>query len=207
MVTGARGLLGKALVAQFGNDCEVRAFDHSALDIADREAVSEQVASFSPELIVNCAAAARVDACEDARAQAWATNAVGPGFLASAAREIGAQIVHLSTDYLFDGEKRTPYTIEDEPRPISFYGESKLAGERAVIAATDNYYIVRVARLFGPGGTNFGSRVFRYLQNAYESSSKVKVFGYPTSQATYLPDLVARLREIAVSGAYGIYHV
>jgi dTDP-4-dehydrorhamnose reductase len=204
MITGAGGLLGKAATERFSRDCEILAPGHSQLDITDAAAVGEAVTNFSPNLILNCAAMARVDACESEQALAHAVNTVAPGLLAAAAHENNSDIVHISTDYVFDGEKRSPYTIEDEPRPISAYGNSKLAGELAVMAATDRYYIARVARLFGLGGSNFGSRIFQILKQA---SDKVKVFTYPVSQATYLPDLVDRLRELAESREYGIYHL
>jgi len=145
-----------------------------------------------PDFILNCAAMARVDVCETELTIPWAVNVVAPGLLAAAAASVNAAIVHISTDYVFDGEKRSPYTIKDEPRPISSYGRSKLAGEVAVMAANPNSYIVRVARLFGNSGNNFGSRIFHQLQQAIDNRSKIKVCRYPVSQATYLPDLVAR---------------
>src|ERR1044071_9955740 len=109
MITGAGGLLGKAATERFSRDCEVLALDHRQLDITDAAVVREAVAGFSPDLILNCAAMARVDACESDQSLAGAVNTVAPGILAS----FGIDIIHISTDYVFDGEKRSPYTVED----------------------------------------------------------------------------------------------
>jgi dTDP-4-dehydrorhamnose reductase len=207
MISGAGGLLGKAAAEHFRKEYDVLALDRHQLDITDTATVRRLATEFSPDLILNCAAAARVDACESDREHAWAVNATGPGILASIASQIGAEIMHISTDYIFDGSKREPYTIEDKAEPLSAYGQSKLDGESAVTAATDRFYIARVARLFGKSGTNFGSRIFHHLKQASDNASKMKVFSYPLSQATYLPDLAERLSEIAAKGEYGIYHL
>jgi dTDP-4-dehydrorhamnose reductase len=207
LITGAGGLLGQAAQTHFGNSCELLALDHHQLDITDREAALSTIETFAPDLLLNCAAMARVDACETDRELAWSVNLQGPSVLASAALQFGAAIMHISTDYVFDGEKRTPYTIEDIERPLSAYGLSKLEGERAVVAANARHFIVRVARLFGIGGSNFGSRIFHNLKQASDNNEKIRVFRYPLSQATYLPDLAGRLLEIAERGEYGVYHV
>ncbi|MEW6733104.1 MAG: dTDP-4-dehydrorhamnose reductase [Acidobacteriota bacterium] len=207
LVTGARGLLGSAVAEHYRTDCEIQAFDHQQLDITNEAAVMASIQECKPTLIINCAAAARVDACESEFEKAWAVNAVAPGVLARAADMVGADIIHISTDYVFNGEKCEPYTIKDEPNPCSAYGRSKLAGERAVITATTRHYVVRVARLFGLHGNNFGSRIFDNLQQAADTDKKIKVFNYPLSQATYLPDLITRLREIATHSIYGLYQV
>jgi dTDP-4-dehydrorhamnose reductase len=207
LITGANGLLGKAATNYFKQNSEVAAFTRQELDISDLNAVEKRVKDFSPNVIINCAAMARVDACETEWNAAQAANIDGPRFLAMQAESIGASLMHISTDYVFDGNKTSSYTIKDQPNPISAYGRSKLGGEEAIITTTKNYFVVRVARLFGVGGNNFGSKIFDYLQNAKKSGNKVKVCDYPISQATYLPDLVIRLGEIIDKGKYGIYQV
>lgn len=207
LVTGANGLLGKAVTKYFQKDCEVAAFGRQELNIADLEAVEKAIKNFSPTIIINCAAMARVDACETDWASAQAANIDGPKNLAEQAKAVGAKLMHISTDYVFDGAKTLPYTINDLPNPISAYGRSKLLGERAVIETTTDYFIIRVARLFGLGGSNFGSKIFDYLQTTKQTGNKVKVCDYPVSQATYLPALVVRLDEIIKKGKYGIYQV
>ncbi|KAF0247750.1 MAG: dTDP-4-dehydrorhamnose reductase [bacterium] len=207
LVTGAGGLLGKAVTKYFQQSSEVAAFTHQGLNISDSAAVEKAVKDFSPTIIINCAAMARVDACEAEWASAEAANINGPKHLATQAKAIGASLIHISTDYVFDGKKASPYTTEDQPNPISAYGRSKLLGEEAVIGTTDQYFIVRVARLFGIGGNNFGSKLFDYLSAAKKSGNKLKVCNYPVSQATYLPDLVIRLSEIIEKNQTGIYQV
>lgn len=207
LVTGAGGLLGKAVTKYFRQSSEIAAFTRQDLDIGNLSAVEKAVKDFSPNVIINCAAMARVDACETDWNAAQAANIDGPKYLAMQAKSVGAALMHISTDYVFDGAKTSPYTIEDTPSPISAYGRSKLGGEEAIITTTDNYFIVRVARLFGIGGNNFGSKIFDYLQSAKKSGNKVKVCDYPISQATYLPDLVIRLGEIIDKHKPGIYQV
>ncbi|MBN8723747.1 MAG: dTDP-4-dehydrorhamnose reductase [Acidobacteria bacterium] len=207
LVTGASGLLGKSVTKYFQKDCKVAAFSRQELNIADLKAVEKAIKNFSPTVIINCAAMARVDACETDWASAKAANIDGPKNLAQQAKAVGASLMHISTDYVFDGTKTSPYTIDDAPNPISAYGRSKLLGEQAVIENTTDYFIVRVARLFGLGGSNFGSKIFDYLQTAKQNGNKVKVCDYPVSQATYLPDLVVRLDEIIKKGKYGTYQV
>lgn len=207
LVTGANGLLGKATAKYFQQKAEVAAFSRQQLDISDLNAVEKAIKDFSPNIIINCAAMARVDACETDWASAEAANIIGPRNLAIQAKSVDAYLMHISTDYVFDGEKTSPYTTEDKASPISAYGRSKLFGEEAVIQTTNDYFIVRVARLFGIGGNNFGSKIFDYLDNAKKTGTKLKVCTYPVSQATYLPDLVIRLSEIIDKKQSGIYQV
>ncbi|MBI4853033.1 MAG: dTDP-4-dehydrorhamnose reductase [Acidobacteria bacterium] len=207
LVTGAGGLLGKAVAKYFQEKAEVKAFTRQELDISDKTSVEKAVKGFFPTVIINCAAMARVDACETDWSSAEKANIIGPENLASQAKSVGAYLMHISTDYVFDGKKTSPYTIKDPASPISAYGRSKYLGENAVILATDNYFIVRVARLFGIGGNNFGSKIFDYLDNAKKTGNRLKVCNYPVSQATYLPDLVIRLSEIIDKKHSGIYQV
>lgn len=206
LITGAAGLLGSALVTHLKGHTLLAA-DRETLDITDRAAVTAVVERFRPDLIINCAAMARVDVCETETELARAVNGDAPGYLAEAAESVGAEIMHVSTDYVFDGERDYPYTCEDEPNPISAYGHSKLLGEVNVAANCQRHYIVRVVRLFALNGENFGSRVFEAISNALETGIALKVFPYPVSQATYIPDLVVRMMEIASLHDYGIYHL
>jgi dTDP-4-dehydrorhamnose reductase len=144
-----------------------------------------------------------VDRCEREPDWAFAVNESGPRFLARACRESGAEIVHVSTDYVFDGAKSGFYTQQDEPRPPCVYGRSKLAGEFAVREEAEKFYIIRTSWLFGVGGKNFGSRVIEYARKGLPLKGVVD----QTSIPTYAPDAAARIEEIIRLGAHGLYHV
>src|ERR1700734_2752869 len=150
LITGAAGMLGTDVRAASAGDHEVVALSRAELDISDRDAVRAVVAAAQPDAVINCAAYTNVDGAESDPDAAAAANATGPGFLAEAAAEADAWIVHVSTDYVFDGTKTSPYVESDPTGPRSTYGSTKLLGERAVaIAAPDRHTVVRSSWLFG----------------------------------------------------------
>jgi dTDP-4-dehydrorhamnose reductase len=203
LITGAGGLLGRHAVNWFCRHYIVVAATRQELNIADAEAVHQWVGQHQPDVIINCAAMSNVDGCEKKPYGAFAANANGPRHLAQAAERIGAELVHISTDYVFDGDKTIPYTVEDEPHPINVYGESKLAGEKLVRETLDRHFIVRAARLFGQGGRNFASAVLEIARRDGRLLAIVDEIGSPT----YVVDLVERINAIIQSGRYGTYHV
>ena len=156
LVTGAAGMLGRDVVAA-ANDAghEVVALARADLDITDAAAVRAAVLDARPDAVVNCAAWTDVDGAEAEEAAATAVNGDGAGHVAAAAAEAGAHLVHVSTDYVFDGAAREPYPEDAPTAPASAYGRSKLAGERAVTAVGGEHAIVRTAWVFGPHGRNF----------------------------------------------------
>lgn len=156
LVTGAGGMLGRAVVdvaAHLGHD--VSAASRADLDVTDAAAVRSAVLGARAEAVVNCAAYTDVDGAESDWASAEAVNCTGAGNVAAAAMKAGASVVHVSTDYVFDGSKREPWVESDATGPLGVYGETKLGGEHAVAEATSRYAIVRTAWLFGAGGKNF----------------------------------------------------
>ncbi len=163
LVTGAAGMLGidvQAAAAVDGH--EVVALSRAALDISDRGAVAAAVTRARPDAVVNCAAYTNVDAAEADPDGAAAVNATGAGHLAEAAAAVGAWLVHISTDYVFDGTKTSPYLESDATNPRSIYGSTKLLGERAIeLAAADSHTIVRSSWLFGTGGPCFPATMLR----------------------------------------------
>ncbi|HZM86595.1 MAG TPA: dTDP-4-dehydrorhamnose reductase [Blastocatellia bacterium] len=204
MITGAGGLLGRSMSSRLaGSGWFVAALPHAELDITDEVAVREAVINVSPDVLINCVATADVDRCEVDPEWAYAVNATGPRFLARACREIGADIVHVSTDYVFDGSKKGFYTQEDEANSPSVYGQSKLAGEHAVREEAERFYIVRTSWLFGAGGKNFGSRVIEYARKGGPLKGVID----QTSIPTYAPDLAGRIEEIIGLGAHALYQV
>ena len=156
LVTGASGQLGSDVVDvlhAYGE--ETAAFDHAGLDITDRSAVLDAIATVEPSIVINCAAYTAVDAAEDEEDRAFAVNGDGPAYLAGACATTGARLVHVSTDYVFAGGASTPYDERTRPAPRTAYGRSKLAGEQAVLQSGAAAYVVRAAWLYGAVGTNF----------------------------------------------------
>jgi dTDP-4-dehydrorhamnose reductase len=178
------------------------AFAHAELDITDRDSVRRASEQVRPDLILNCAATADVDRCERDPDWAYAVNEQGARHLAETAHDSGAEVVHVSTDYVFDGAKAGFYTQADEPRPLSVYGQSKLAGERAALAACEQCYVVRTSWLFGVGGKNFGSRVIEYARAGARLKGVMDQFSIPT----YAADLARRIEEIIQLKTHGLYH-
>ena len=204
MITGAAGLLGRAMQARFAeSDWRVVALAHADLDITSEQDVTDAVLTIRPDVLINCVATADVDRCEIEPDWAYAVNAEGPKFLAQACREIGADMVHVSTDYVFDGTKQGFYTQEDEPGAPSVYGKSKLAGELAVREEVERCYIIRTSWLFGAGGKNFGSRVIEYARTGCVLKGVIDQISIPT----YAPDLAGRIVEIIDLGVEGLYQV
>lgn len=180
------------------------ALKHHDLDITNRRAVRQLVLNARPALVVNCAVLG-VDASESDPAQSWAVNAAGPEALAEATAKIGADFLHLSTNYVFDGERETNsfYTIEDDPAPINVYGRTKLAGERAVCAASPRSFIVRTSWVYGLGKKSFLSTAHQHLIEA----KRLRAITDLWASTTYVADFVARVDEILRRRHYATYQV
>ena len=204
LIAGAGGLLGRCITERLSwSGWQVTPFTRQQLDIADEGAVRLCLEQAQPDVVINCAATGDVDRCEREPAWAYAVNEAGPRHLARHARATGAAIVHVSTDYVFAGDKEGFYTQADEARPLSVYGQSKLAGEQAVREEAESHYILRTSWLFGVGGKNFGSRVLDYAR----AGAPLQGVTDQTSIATYAPDMAARIEEILARGAHGLYQV
>jgi len=200
-VTGAAGQLGRALGPALRGH-ETIALDRAALDIEDPVAVRAAVAAHRPEAVVNAAAYNFVDRAESEHEAAFRGNALGPRNLAEATAEAGASIVHVSTDYVFDGEAGRPYDERDTPNPLSVYGRSKLAGEEAVRAANPRHYVVRTAWVFAPRARNFPSTMLRLAE-----AGPVRVVYDQVGSPTYAPHLAEAIARLLEAGAFGIHHL
>lgn len=207
LVTGAGGQLGRALCAVLGERV-ILAADRAALDVTDPEAVRRAVRECEPELVVNAAAYNDVDGSELAPERAFAVNSQGPAHLARACVEAGATLVHVSSDYVFDGRQVQPYSEDDEPRPLGVYGASKLAGEQAVLGTGAASLVLRTSGVFGGGGSRVkgGSFVERILAQA-RASVPLQVVCDQVFSPTYAPDLAAALVALVDHGARGRVHV
>jgi dTDP-4-dehydrorhamnose reductase len=207
VVTGATGQLGSVLVALLG-DQVVWSGGRGELDVRDAEAVSNVVRDARPDVVFNAAAYNAVDAAETDIAEALAVNAAAPAHLARACREVGALLVHISSDYVFDGSQRQPYGEEDWPRPVNAYGVSKLAGTLLVSASGCPHLLVRTSGLFGAVGSRIkgGSFVDRILARA-RARQPLRVVSDQTFSPTFVPDLAGALLTLVEQGARGLFHV
>jgi dTDP-4-dehydrorhamnose reductase len=204
LVTGAGGMLGLAVAAAARRlNHDVVALARADLDITDAEAVRAALQAAAPDAVVNCAAWTDVDGAESSEAAALGVNGAGAGNVAGAAAEAGARVVHVSTDYVFDGSKREPWLESDPVGPLSAYGRTKLAGEQQVASAATEHAIVRAAWLFGAGGPNFVDTMLRLASERDEVSVVTDQVGRPT----WTGHLAAALVELAERrGDVGIFH-
>jgi dTDP-4-dehydrorhamnose reductase len=206
LVTGACGLLGSAIVREFG-DCDLHPFSHAQLDVSDESAVAAAMDAIAPDVVVNCAAFNDVDRAEVEAEAALRVNAFGVLALARAAERTGAAFVHYSTDFVFDGETDRPYAEEDRPNPRSVYGTSKLLGDWFAAEAPRGY-VLRVESLFGAPGPGAGRR--GSLGNIVErirASEEVPVFVDRTVSPSYTADVAHATRTVVERALPpGLYH-
>jgi dTDP-4-dehydrorhamnose reductase len=203
LIVGAAGQLGSAMAEGLSRRPEVVAMTRQELDIADTTAARDLVTSVCPDIIVNCAAYNQVDAAEQDALSALSANAWGVRTLAGVATEIGATLVHYSTDFVFDGTASRPYVEEDTPNPRSTYACSKLLGEW-LAQDTPQHYVLRVESLFG--GPQARSSVDRMLA-AIRAGQEVRAFADRTVSPSYVPDVVAATAELLDRGSpFGLYH-
>lgn len=199
LLTGAAGQLGRSLQAKLSNAV---ALDRGGLDVADFDAVRAAVAAHRPEVAINCAAFNDVDAAETEVEAAFRGNAVGPRNLAVACAAAGIPLVHVSSDYVFDGDAGRAYHEYDRPNPRSVYGASKLAGEEAVRSLNPKHYIVRSAWLYHPTGRNFPNTMIELAKKG-----PVRVVDDEHGSPTFAPHLAAGIARLIETEAYGTYHL
>ena len=208
LITGACGMLGSMVRAKLEEKHHVAiptdvlaGCEH--MDITDTNSVFDTLNRFRPELVIHCAAMTNVDGCEREPDMAHKVNAVGTWNLACACASIDCAIAYVSTDYVFDGEKGSPYTEFDNTNPVSAYGASKLAGEMAVRELCKKHYVVRTSWLFAPHGKNFALTI---LNAAATNKDPKKVVADQFGSPTYVKDLAEFLASLAGSPLHGVYH-
>jgi len=209
VIAGANGMLAQKVIEVADPADRLVLLDLPDFDITDRSAVLAEMKELSPDVIINCAAYTQVDKCETEEALAFKVNGEGPGFLAEAAKECDAALVHISTDYVFAGDSETPYQEDDPVGPLSVYGQSKLEGEQAIInSGLERYIILRTSWLYGPGGPNFVETILRLAAEREELSIVADQVGSPTYTGDLARAIYFLLQKSEDGGAalFGIYH-
>ncbi len=197
-------MLGRDVMLAAGNaGHDVVGFGRSELDVTDATVVERKLDLERPDIVINCAAWTDVDGAEEAEEAAFAVNGTGAGSIAAAAAALGAAVVYVSTDYVFDGAKGAPYVESDQPAPLSAYGRTKLAGEEATAAANSRHFIVRSAGLFGIGGSNFVETMLRLAADHGE----VLVVRDQVGSPTYTWHLAYGLVRLIEGIEFGIHHM
>ena len=202
-IVGAAGRLGAALAREYKREFAVLGFSREQVDLAKPAQIAARLSEAEFDLLINCAALTNVDYCESHRDEAFLVNAQAPRLLAQICQEKAARLVHISTDYVFDGKQNTPYVEENSPAPLSVYAESKLAGEGEVLAVSPNHLVVRLSWVFGPDKPSFVDQV---IQRARESDTAAAVAD-KFSSPTYTIDTAHWLRLAWENNARGILHL
>ncbi len=220
LICGSNGLLGQRLSLMLSTQTEYEVlntsrhrsfvfdhqlFDYTQLDITRKSDVKSLVSSFHPDVMLNAAAVTNVDWCEEHREEAWKVNVSGVENLVEAARKVGAPLIHVSTDYVFDG-KHGPYREDDRPNPISYYGKTKLAAENAIRIGEIHYAIVRTIVLYGHG-MNVKKNFALWVLESLTAQKPIRCVDDQISNPTYVSDLALAMVRIMERNKSGIYHV
>jgi dTDP-4-dehydrorhamnose reductase len=204
LVTGAGGMLGRDVVLAAGNaGHDVVGFGHTELDVTDPAALGAKFELERPDVVINCAAWTDVDGAEESEDAALAVNGAAAGNVAVAAAGVGASVVYVSSDYVFDGSKGAPYVETDQTAPLSAYGRTKLAGEEATAAANKRHFVVRSSWLFGIGGSNFVETMLRLAS----TQNEVLVVRDQVGSPTYTWHLAYGIVRLIEGVEFGIHHM
>lgn len=204
IITGAQGQLAREFQKTLKKlDHTVTAFDREGLDISDSHVVNDKITEHNPDVVINCASYNLVDKAEEDFDTACGVNATGVRHLAVACKKSNILLVHYSTDYVFDGTKEDFYTEEDEPNPVSKYGESKLQGEQLLKQEADNFLLFRVSWVFGEGKSNFLHRLSEWARK----NRTLKIVSDQVSVPTYTEDIVNVTMFALNKGLRGMYHL
>lgn len=209
LVTGAKGQLGRELVGQgLLQGYDIIGLDRLHLDIADKNSIQKAIADNPPDLVINCAAGTDVDKAESEQEKAYSVNRDGPAFLALACAQIRIPLIHLSTDYVFEGRATTPYRETDPVHPIGAYGKSKEAGEDAVRLRLEQHLIIRTSWVYGTYGRNFVKTILRLGQEKETLKIVNDQYGCPTYTGDLADALLVMARKIQADDfrEWGTYH-
>lgn len=205
LVTGVKGQLGYDTCLELKNRgyTDFKGIDIQDLDITNEDAVNQYILDYKPDVVMHNAAWTAVDKAEENIDLVYKVNALGPKYIAEACKKVGAKMIYISTDYVFDGTKVGIYDIFDEPHPISAYGSTKLDGEKFVQEILDKYFIVRISWVFGKNGNNFIKTMLRLAESG---KKEIDVVSDQVGSPTYTKDLAVLLCDMIETEKYGIYH-
>jgi dTDP-4-dehydrorhamnose reductase len=212
LVTGSKGQLGRDLLKTLSKNRNVSGFDIDEIDIRDYAKLESLIRQKKPDVVIHTAAYTDVDGCESNVETAMSINAAGTENVARACREIGARLIYYSTDYIFDGEKKTPYIESDNPNPQTVYGRSKLEGERRVIDLLDDFAILRIAWVYGLHGKNFVRTMIKIgreqIQNAGAGKlvEPIRVVNDQVGNPTWTVEIAEQTDVIIENNLIGIFH-
>ncbi|MBR2069489.1 MAG: dTDP-4-dehydrorhamnose reductase [Candidatus Gastranaerophilales bacterium] len=202
LVTGAKGMLGQDLCPELKRQgYDVIPTDYDTLDITNKESINKAFANYSPDIVIHCAAYTNVDKAEEDYENARKLNVLGTENIAIASAEANATLVYISTDYVFDGTKKTPYLPSDSTNPLNIYGKTKLEGEKMVQKYCKKYYIARTSWLYGIHGKNFVETMISLAKNP-----ELKVVDDQIGCPTWTMELINGIVKI-INKPYGIYHI
>lgn len=210
VIIGANGQLGSDVYRIFKDSgSKVVTLNHDSFEVSDLEMVTSVMRDIKPDLVFNTAAMHNVEACEEGPEKAFLVNGIGPMNLAQVSNKVGYTLIHVSTDYVFDGDKQTPYVESDCPNPLNVYGNTKLSGELFVRSISNKYFIIRVSALYGQnpcrakGGLNFVDLMIKLAKERDE----VRVVDDETVSPTYTEDVAGQVLELIQCSEYGVYHL
>lgn len=196
-------MLGRQVAAEFASrGCRIYPLTRNDLDVTRYDRINKTFEDISPQLVINCAAYTNVDGAETDRETAFAVNGLAPRLLGLACSKHNAVLVHISTDYIFNGKSQRPYLVSDSPDPLNVYGASKLSGEQGVRESGCKFYIVRTSWLFGPYGKNFADTILKLAKE----KDMLQVVSDQRGSPTYTLDLARGIADLASTGIYGTYH-
>jgi dTDP-4-dehydrorhamnose reductase len=202
IILGGKGQLGKEFENFLKDKAEIYSFSHLELDVLNQELLIKKIQEIKPEIVINCSAYTKVDKAEEEKEECIKVNAIGAKNVSYASYKVGAKVIYFSTDYIFDGEKESPYTELDSPNPISTYGRSKLLGEIYTSKHNPNYLILRISWLYGINGRNFIKTIIKKAKEEKE----LKIVSDQKGSPTYTLDVVKQTWELIKKDKVGIYH-
>ena len=203
LVTGVKGQLGYDVIKRLESlNIECLGVDIADFDLTNEEETKKYLKSYSPDILVHCAAYTAVDKAEDDKERCRNINVTGTRYLAESCKELGARMVYISTDYVFDGQGTEPFEVSDKPNPINFYGQTKYDGELEIQKALDKYFIIRISWVFGVNGNNFVKTMIKLGKERDQLNVVCDQVGSPT----YTYDLARLISDMIVTDKYGVYH-